>query len=97
MIKNKIPKINSINYAGKWIGFGLLLAIVIPGIVWLMFQVFLWWMCAIGVVVLAAFLIVFMIEMRQDNSRIPYYERTLKEKIPYDPEKQYAFCCKMWI
>ncbi|MCI7789331.1 MAG: aspartate dehydrogenase [Lachnospiraceae bacterium] len=28
--------------------------------------------------------------MWKDNSRIPYYERTLKEKIPYDPEKQYA-------
>ncbi|MGN0167050.1 MAG: aspartate dehydrogenase [Acetatifactor sp.] len=26
----------------------------------------------------------------QDNSKIPYYERTLKEKIPYDPERQYA-------
>lgn len=48
------------------------------------------WLCAIGVVILAAFLIVFIVEMRQDNSKIPNYECTLKEKIPYDSEKQYA-------
>lgn len=90
MIKNNIPKINSIHYGGKWICFGLLFTAVIPGIIWLLFHIFLWWLCAIGVVILVAFLIVFMIEMWQDNSRIPYYERTLKEKIPYDPEKQYA-------
>ena len=24
------------------------------------------------------------------GGKIPYYERTLKEQIPYDPEKQYA-------
>ena len=27
--------------------------------------------------------------MWQDNSKIPYYDRTLKEKIPYDSEQQY--------
>lgn len=48
------------------------------------------WLCAIGVVILVAFLIVFIVKMWQDNSKIPYYERTLKEKIPYDSEKQYA-------
>lgn len=90
MIKNKIPKINTINYSGKWIGSGLLFAAVIPGIVWFIFHVFLWWLCAIGVVILVAFLIVFILEMWQDNSKIPYYERMLKEKIPYDSEKQYA-------
>lgn len=90
MIKNNIPKINSIHYGGKWICFGLLFTAVIPGIIWLLFHIFLWWLCAIGVVTLVAFLIVFLIEMWKDNSRIPYYERILKEKIPYDPEKQYA-------
>ena len=88
-MKNKIPKINSINYGDKWIGIGLLFAVVIPGIIWFLFHVFLWWICAIGAVILAAFLIVFLIEMWQDNSKIPYYERTLKERIPYDSEKQY--------
>lgn len=90
MMKNNLPKINSIHYGGKWICFGVLFTAVIPGIIWLLFHIFLWWLCAIGVVILVAFLIVFLIEIWQDNSRIPYYERTLKEKIPYDPEKQYA-------
>lgn len=90
MKKIKIPKINTINYGGKWIGLGMLLAAVIPGIVWLVFNVFLWWLCGIGIVILVAFLILFIFEMWQDNSKIPYYERTLKEKIPYDSEKQYA-------
>ena len=89
MMKNKIPKINTINYGGKWIGFGVLLAVAIPGIIWLLFHVFLWWLCAAGSVILVAFLIVFILEMRQDSSKTPYYERTIKEKIPYDPEKQY--------
>ena len=69
---------------------GLLTAVVIPGIVWLLFRYFMWWMIVIGMLILAAFFIVFMIEMRQDNSKIPYYERTLRDKIPFDPEKQYA-------
>lgn len=69
---------------------GLLTAVVIPGIVWLLFRYFMWWMVVIGMLILAAFFIVFMIEMRQDNSKIPYYERTLRDKIPFDPEKQYA-------
>ena len=90
MKKNNIPKINSINYGGKWICLGLLFAAVIPGMIWLIFHVFLWWLCTVGVIILVAFLIVFVIEMWQDNGRIPYYERTLKEQIPYDPERQYA-------
>lgn len=81
-MKKRIPKINSIDYGGKWIGVGLLLAVVIPGILWMIFHVFFWWLCVLGVVILLAFLIVFIIEMRQDNSKIP--------KIPYDPQKQYA-------
>lgn len=90
MKKIKIPKINSINYGGKWICLGLLLAAVIPGMIWLIFHVSLWWLCVIGVIILVALLIVFAIEMWQDNGRISYYERTLKEKMPYDPERQYA-------
>lgn len=90
MRKNRIPKINTINYGGKWIGLGLLIAVVIPGVIWLLFHVFLWWLCGAGAAVLVAFLVVFLIEMWQDNRKIPHYERTLKEKIPYDPKKQYA-------
>ena len=50
----------------------------------------LWWLCAAGAVILAAFLIVFMIKMWQGGRKTPYYDRSIKEKIPYDPEKQYA-------
>ena len=89
-IKTKIPKINSIDYGWKWIRIGLLFAVVIPGGIWVMFHVFLWWLCAVGGVILGAFFVVFLIEMLQDNGKVPYYEHTLKEKIPYDPEKQYA-------
>ncbi|MBO7631394.1 MAG: aspartate dehydrogenase [Lachnospiraceae bacterium] len=28
--------------------------------------------------------------MSQDSARVPYYEKNLREKIPYDPETQYA-------
>ena len=47
----KISKIHSINFGGKWICLGLLFAAVIPGIIWLSFHVFLWWLCAFGVVI----------------------------------------------
>ena len=54
------------------------------------FPMFLWWLCAAGALILVAFLVIFVMKMCQDNSRIPYYERTLRDKIPFDPEKQYA-------
>lgn len=63
MIKIKIPKINSIHFGGKWICVGLLFAVVIPGIIWLILHVFVEWLCALGAIILAAFLIVFLIEM----------------------------------
>ena len=28
--------------------------------------------------------------MHQDNSKVPYYEKTLKDEIKYDPDTQYA-------
>ena len=44
----------------------------------------------VGGIILVGFGIVFAIEMHQDFGKIPYYERHLKEKIPFDPQKQYA-------
>ncbi|MDD6176212.1 MAG: hypothetical protein PUC59_10730 [Firmicutes bacterium] len=52
--------------------------------VWLLSGVFLWGLCIAGGVILAAFTVVFAAEMR------PYYERRLKETIPFDSQKQYA-------
>jgi hypothetical protein len=28
--------------------------------------------------------------MHQDNSKVPFYEKTLKDEIKYDPDTQYA-------
>ena len=36
------------------------------------------------------FLVIFAIEMHQDFGKVPYYERHLKDTIPFNPEKQYA-------
>jgi len=33
---------------------------------------------------------VFAIEMAQDNGKVPYYEGDLKDKVPFNPEEQYA-------
>ena len=57
---------------------------------WLLSGVFLWGLCIAGGVILAAFTVVFAVEMHQDFGKIPYYERHLKETIPFDPQKQYA-------
>ena len=90
MKKVRIPKINSIHYSGRWIGLGLLVGGVIPTFIWLLFHVFLWSFCMIGGMILFAFTVVFTIEMIQDFGKTPYYEKTLKETIPFDPEKQRA-------
>lgn len=90
MEKRTIPKINSIHFGGRWIGLGLLLGGILPLIIWLLFHIFLWELCVIGGVILVVFAVVFAIEMHQDFGKIPYYERHLKETIPFDPQKQYA-------
>ena len=83
-----LPKINTVHVDGVWLGAGLLIGAVIPGLIRLIFGVFMPWLCAIGGAILLAFLIVFLVEMRQDNDRVPYYERELKTAIPFDPETQ---------
>lgn len=90
MKKLSIPKINSIHFGARWIGVGFLLGGVIPLIIWLLFHIFLWELCVIGGIIIVGFVIVFAIEMHQDFGKIPYYERHLKETIPFDPQKQYA-------
>ncbi|MGN1112667.1 MAG: hypothetical protein ACI4RP_05630 [Acutalibacteraceae bacterium] len=90
MKKPIIPKINSIHFGGKWIGLALLIGGVIPFVIRLLFNIFLWELCVIGGIILSVFIIVFAIEMHQDFGKIPYYERHLKETIPFDPQKQYA-------
>ncbi len=90
MKKLIIPKINSINFGGKWILIGFLIGGIIPLLIWLLFHVFVWELCVLGAIILAGFAVVFLIEMRQDFGKIPYYERHLKDTIPFNPQKQYA-------
>lgn len=54
------------------------------------FSCFLWGLCVIGAVILAAFVILFLLEMHQDNDPVPYYEKHLAQTIPYDPHTQSA-------
>ena len=86
----RIPKINSNGYAGTWIGASLLVGAAVPFVLWLITGRVFWVPVIIGSVSLVAFFVVFMIEMSQDSAKVPYYEKNLREKIPYDPETQYA-------
>ena len=86
----RIPKINSNSYGGKWIAVSFLIGVVIPLILWLVFGKVYWIFVILGGLGLAAFGVVFAIEMRQDSAKIPRYERDLREKIGYDPQTQYA-------
>ena len=86
----RFPKINTIHYGGIWIASGIIVGAVIPFILWLIFHRLFIIPVIIGAVILAAFIVVFCIEMHQDNSKIPYYEKDLKNEIKFDPETQYA-------
>lgn len=90
MKKFVIPKINSINFGGKLIGIALLTGVIIPAVIWFLFHVFLWQLCLTGGLILLCFAVLFVIEMKQDFGKMTYYERHLKETIPFDSETQYA-------
>ena len=86
----RIPKINTIHYGGIWISAGVIIGAVVPFVLWLIFHRLFIIPVIIGAVILVAFTVVFCIEMHQDNSKIPYYEKELKNEIKFDPETQYA-------
>ena len=86
----RFPKINTIHYGGIWIASGIIVGVVIPFILWLIFHRLFIIPVIIGAVIIAAFIVVFCIEMHQDNSKVPYYEKELKNEIKFDPEAQYA-------
>ena len=90
MKRLEIPKINSINFGGKLIGIALLTGVIIPAVIWFLFHVFLWQLCLTGGLILLCFAVLFVIEMKQDFGKMTYYERHLKETIPFDSETQYA-------
>lgn len=82
-----MKKINSIHFGGKMIAAGIGLAVIIPAVSRLAAGYFSWLLFIPGGAVLLIFIIIFGIEMHQDNSVIPHYEKTLKDTIPYNPQK----------
>ena len=86
----RIPKINTVHYGWLWISAGIVVGGVVPLVLWLIFHKFFIVPVILGGIILAAFIVVFCIEMHQDNSKIPYYEKALKNDINFDPETQYA-------
>ena len=90
MSKFRIPKINSIHFGAAWIAISLGIGLLVPAVIWLVTNVFYWGLSIIGGIILLGFIIVFSIEMHQDNGKKPYYERYLSEDIPFDPDKQTA-------
>ena len=86
----RIPKINTIRFGGIWIAAGVITGAVVPFVLWMIFHKLFIIPVIIGAVILAVFTVVFLIEMHQDNSKVPYYEKDLKDKIPFDPGTQYA-------
>lgn len=85
-----MKKINSVSYGGIWLLTGAVIGMVLPWILWLIFQKVYWWLCIAGGVIIAAFLVVFAIEMHQDNGKTPFYEKNLSKTVPFDRETQYA-------
>ena len=90
MKKPRIPKINSIHFGGLWLAVGLGVGGVLPLLIYLISRRFIWPLCALGGVILAAFAVVLAVEMHQDFGKTPFYEQHLAEDIPFDPETQYA-------
>ena len=84
-----MKKINSIHFGGKWIAAGIIIGAVIPFILWFFLHRIIWPLVITGGVILAAFCVVFAIEMRQDAGEVPHDQRTMKGAGGYDPEKQY--------
>lgn len=90
MKKVGIPKINSIHFGGVMIGAALIIGGAVPGVLWCFTGRLYKLPVIIGGLILAAFVVIFIAEMHQDNGSPPYYEKGLKDRIPFDPEKQYA-------
>ncbi|MGN0907655.1 MAG: hypothetical protein ACI4NM_10940 [Bullifex sp.] len=81
-------KINSLHFGLPWIGISLFVGLVIPLVIRSITGKFLWLLSAAGGIGLLSFLIVFMIEMHQDNGKVPHYRKNLSSDVPFDREKQ---------
>ena len=83
-------RISTVHYGGIWIAAGLVTGLVIPCAVHLTGHAFPVCLSAAGGVILAAFLIVFLIEMRRASGKISLYKKHPADTVPFDPETQEA-------
>ena len=86
----RCKKINSIHFGGAWIGISIFVGGILPFFIWIVTNRICWPFCLIGAISLIIFGVVFSIEMHQDNGKVPYYLKQLKESIPFDKDTQYA-------
>ena len=82
-------KINPIRFRGIWIAAGIAAGAVIPFILWIVLHRVVWPLVIAGGVILLAFGILSAIETRRNKGPVPRNEKTEKQGIGYDPEKQY--------
>lgn len=84
-----MKKINSIHFGGKMIALAIIVGVILPLIKWFIKGTWDIPLTLTGVAIIIVFLIIFAVEMKQDNGKIPYYIKHLKETIPYDENNQY--------
>lgn len=85
-----MKKINSIYFGGPMLLIAMIIGFVIPGIIWIFIDRFLWEFSVVGGSIFIIFMIIFIIEMHQDFGKVPFYEKGLKNTIPFDEHAQYA-------
>ena len=83
-----MKKINSISFGGKLLAAGVLLAAGLPAAMRLITGSIPRLSVIPGAAVLAVYIVLRVIETRQDSGSIPHYEKHLREEIPFDPERQ---------
>lgn len=84
-----MKKINSINYGGKIIGLGLVIMLIVPGILAYLNTFFdskvlhaaIIVLRALGVLLLLGFIVLLVIELRQDKKIDRYYSRHKEVKL----------------
>ena len=86
----RLPRIHSNRHGGKWIAAGVITGVILLLILWLVTGRVYWLPVIAGGAILLAFLIVLAVEMHRDSGKTPHDLKSLKEQIPFDPEKQEA-------
>jgi hypothetical protein len=83
-----LPKINSNRYGGMLLAASLLVGVILPFLLWITMRRVMWPLVIAGGIILAVFVVMFAVEMRQDSGLMPRRKKSLRDAIPYDPETQ---------